>query len=282
MARSVQRRAKPLLGTLVEIGLCVDESINDARLQSIFTDGFNAITHIHSLMSWHEPASDLSRFNRAAVNQWVQCDLHTITVFGFAKKLHELSQGCFDICSDHASGYTSAIEVDALNHRLRKRSALSADLGGIAKGYAVDVGTQAIAQTIIQHDVGRDEGGRDRAGQQSAGVYGGWINAGGDCSVFGDLSLPLMVRTPWALDQPIEVEQLQDRSAATSANHDSVNTVVKDGSTKLPAGGTCCAAVSAYDCMTADALTKIVMATNNDCELLMQFFGATSWYFTDA
>ena len=287
MARSFQRRAKPLLGTLVEIGLCVDESISDGQVQSIFDVGFNAIARIHGLMSWHEATSDLRLFNNAGVNQWVACHQHTIAVFSFAKKLHELSHGCFDICAGDSRGYSSAIEVDSLNRRLRKTSVLSADLGGIAKGYAVDVavdGITAAANQAVgyQHSEGQHSEGQLRQLQLGQGVHGGWVNAGGDCRVFGDLSLPLMVRTPWGLDQPFEATLLRNRSAATSANHNSVDTTVMDGSTKQTAGTSCCAAVSASDCMIADALTKVVMATNNDCDTVKKYFGAQSWYFTNA
>ena len=282
MARSFQRRARPLLGTLVEIGLCVDESISDGQVQSIFDAGFNAIAHIHALMSWHEATSELRRFNIAEVNQWVACHQHTIAVFSFAKKLYELSNECFDICAGDSSGSSSAIEVDSLNRRLRKTSPLSADLGGIAKGYAVDVAVASITAAANQAAGCQHGEVQLRPFQLRQGVHGGWVNAGGDCRVFGDLSLPLLVRTPWGLDQPVEVTLLRNCSAATSANHDSVDTLVMNGSTKQTAGDSCCAAVSASDCMTADALTKVVMATKNDCDKLMKYFGAQSWYFTNA
>lgn len=279
-SRSIQRRAKPLLGTLVEIGLCVDESASDEVVQAIFVAGFDAIAQIHSLMSWHEPASDLSRFNNADIGQWIACHFHTIAVFGFAKKLSELSNGVFDICAGHATGFASAIEVDLLNLRLRKSTVLTADLGGVAKGYAVDIAVQAIEATIEPSN-GQSAFAHQGVGHHAVALHGGWINAGGDCRVFGDLSLPLLIRPPWGLDQPIEATVLQCYSAATSANHSSVDTIVMNGQTKQTVGSACCAAVTASECMIADALTKIVLVTKNDCGLLLDHFNAQSWYFTN-
>ena len=58
-----RRRAKPLLGTLVEIGVMAGSQEHaDAALAAAFGE----IAAIHALMSFHEPASDLGRINASS------------------------------------------------------------------------------------------------------------------------------------------------------------------------------------------------------------------------
>ena len=66
----MKRRAQPWLGTLVEI--TINDGGEDARLNQCFAAAFAAIAEIHRLMSFHDPMSDISRINRAAVGESVQ------------------------------------------------------------------------------------------------------------------------------------------------------------------------------------------------------------------
>src|SRR3546814_8701202 len=52
------RRARPMLGTIVEIALASDD-------ENAFEQAFGAIARIHALMSFHEGDSDLARIRRA-------------------------------------------------------------------------------------------------------------------------------------------------------------------------------------------------------------------------
>ena len=59
------RRARPLLGTFVEIEIA---GARRSDLNAVIDAAFDAVTLAHRLMSFHEPASDLSRLNREAAN----------------------------------------------------------------------------------------------------------------------------------------------------------------------------------------------------------------------
>ena len=88
------RRAKPLLGTFVEI-----EASGASRtdLNAGINAAFDAVAKVHRLMSFHEPDSDVSRLNRFASSHPVSVDLWTYEVLQIAIELHARSRGVFDI-----------------------------------------------------------------------------------------------------------------------------------------------------------------------------------------
>ena len=180
------KRAKPFLGTYVEIGLVTEDALHPA-----FKAAFEVIAAIQTQMSFHHPGSALSRLNQNP-QTWVQLPEHTLQVLRLAKKLGEQSQDLFN-CTvggqlvqngvlpnpvQHpflTQGCSADLEINEDAARLNQPLLITLD--GIAKGYAVD---QAIS--VLQ--------GFDLAG--------GWVNAGGDIRVFGKLDLPIQLRS--ALD----------------------------------------------------------------------------------
>jgi thiamine biosynthesis lipoprotein len=128
------------------------------------------------------------------------------------------------------------------DRRVRFRKPLWLDLGGIAKGYAVDRAVTAL---------------------RAAGVHGGVVNAGGDLRVFGDALEVVHVRDPATPSHARPLLHLRDGAAATSAGYFSAH----DGQSALVGarhGGRLGQDVSATVCapraVWADALTKIVLA----------------------
>src|SRR6187399_2421159 len=94
-SRSSIKRCRPLLGTFVEI------SIHDDRPEHALHDlaeiAFGRIARVQSLMSFHDPASELSRLNACGhlhplpVNEW------TREVISEAVRIGRASEGVFDI-----------------------------------------------------------------------------------------------------------------------------------------------------------------------------------------
>ena len=80
------RRARPLLGTFVEV-----EAIGAAEpaLERAIALAFDAIERVHCLMSFHDPDSDLSRLNRHAASEPVTVDPWTFKVLDRARMLFE-------------------------------------------------------------------------------------------------------------------------------------------------------------------------------------------------
>src|SRR6266481_10232380 len=88
------RRARPLLGTFVEIA--VAGQTFDAA-EAAVEAAFSAVATVHRLMSFHEADSDVSRLNRGAASGAVRVHDWTYEVLEIACDLHGRSGGMFDV-----------------------------------------------------------------------------------------------------------------------------------------------------------------------------------------
>jgi FAD:protein FMN transferase len=240
------RRAKPLLGTLVEIAIQHEPAAQSQALTATSL-AFKAVERIHSLMSRHEPLSELSQFNRLAVGAWLPISPDVWSVLAFANDLSLASLGLFDVFStshEPQSGCWRDLGMDQTNQRIRKYAPLVADLGGIAKGYAVD----CAVDVLLQAQTG------------SGWMKAGWVNAGGDARVFGDLALPLHIRHPHNASCLLPQDVIQGLSHLPAV-----------ATSKLNGNGQ---TVWARSCMAADALTKILARTDNANHPVLSNYGA--------
>src|ERR1700736_5621148 len=88
------KRARPLLGTIVEIFVDAEsESIGHEAIDR----AFDAIEVIQQRMSFHDPRSVVSLLNAEADKHRVSVDEKTFRVLEIAQELNEASGGVFDI-----------------------------------------------------------------------------------------------------------------------------------------------------------------------------------------
>jgi len=219
------RRARPLLGTLVEIGVPAGA---DAAVDAAFA----TIAAIQARLSRFDAASDIAHFHALPPGEGLEVDPHTATVLAAAQLLHEASGGLFDISLGSAPhGWRCdgrwLVKLDA---------AVRMDLGGIGKGYAIDEAVDALRRT---------------------GCTAGWVNAGGDLRVFGDIDVPLELRDE-VNGGVRRFGTLADGAFATS-------------------GGPAHVSVAAPLALWADALTKVVAASGNAAHPLLARHMATAW-----
>jgi thiamine biosynthesis lipoprotein len=258
----MMRRAQPWLGTMVDI--TIGDALDEAHLHAAFDAAFAAVARVHRLMSFHEPSSDVSRVNRAGVGVSVDVDASTAEVIRCALDLARQSGGIFDIaCADRLVewGYlpspgklpTHASSIDMIvpgeDGRMAKRREGWIDLGGIAKGYAVDAAVAAL---------------------QTKGVQSACVNAGGDLRVLGDVPFDISVRNPrdpvaMALSIPIRNGALATSGAYFSRQHidGELRSALIDGRNAAALTDEFSVSVEAPTCMIADALTKVVAATRD-------------------
>jgi FAD:protein FMN transferase len=267
------RRAQPWLGTMVEI------SVEGTHDQQAVSSAFAAIARVHALMSFHDAASDVSRLNRAGDGELVHVDPDTWEVLRTAHEVCALSDGAFDIAcaprlvewrllpapQQQAPRVLPASAVLALEGEgvVRKLAAGWVDLGGIAKGFAVDRAVQAL---------------------QAAGVPGGCVNAGGDLRVFGSARIEVAVRSPRAPGHMGSVLTVADGALATSGSYFSrtshggqMVSALIDARDGRPIVGEQSASVRAPSCVLADALTKVVLATGDVYHPALAACGATAF-----
>ena len=225
---------------------------------------YAAIAKAEACLSFFLPASDVSRINETKPGQTIEVSEWTWQVLQKAVQLYRESAGAFDItiaptlqrwgylpragktCGGRSRLGTQA-DLELLpNHRLHLRKAVRIDLGGIAKGFAVDRAIEAL---------------------QNAGAEGGLVNAGGDLRVYGTPAATIHIRHPGSPGTLIPLTRLQNAAIATSAAYFSRKpwrgswvTPLLNGTDRTACGQSMSVSVQAADCMTADALTKIVMA----------------------
>ena len=245
-----QRRARPHLGTLVEVGVVAGDSHRPTRCADAAIDAaFARVVEIESLLSRFDPRSMIGRFNAAAAGTSIPIGEDAQIVLVAADHLRAASGGVFDIsvgsgCDDWACDGLALIKLS---------DDVRLDLGGIAKGHAVDVAVGAL---------------------QQAGASAGWVNAGGDLRVFGALALPIDLRDE-SNGGVRRFASLEDGAFATSWIAEPMRHAI--GADSNVRRATAHASVAAERCLWADALTKIVALTGDACHPLLVAHGARAW-----
>jgi len=244
-----------VLGTLVDIEACGA----DAHLA--VAAAFEAIAEVHRLMNRHDPASDIGRINAAPENEPVRVNSRTRFVLAAAASLQRDSDSAFD-CTRHAEG-DGGTHWELCGDIVHKAGPCTLDLGGIAKGYAVDCAIEAIGRFDIDHAL---------------------VNAGGDMRHAGVAAIDIAVRDPAApanvaLHWQLLNEAMASSSAAGLAASAPGQSRIVGLRHEIPlrAG----ASVLAPSCMLADALTKVVLATGTPAHPLLAHYGARTLLYRD-
>jgi len=274
MTEPALARAKPLLGTMVEIRASHGDAI---ALQTAVTAAFDAVTRVHRLMSVHEPSSDLSRINAAPPTSAVIVSNETAEVLAFALALAGQSEGLFDPTmggAHSARGWLPApqrrpdadaswVDVELVANTVRCHRALLLDFGGIGKGYAVDCAMNVLLAAGCTHIL---------------------INAGGDIRCHTPQAERIHARL--ADGSLVAALDLTDGAVASSCFAESTSTDetvisrLTNPNTRQAVMVNASIMVLAADCMTADALTKLValaLAPEQVTPLLQTYAAEALW-----
>lgn len=253
MAEFGVRRCRPLLGTFVEIAAPFGSERAVER-------AFVTIAHAHARMSFHEETSDLAAIRRAPAGATVAIDRETMTVLRLAEDLNIRSAGLFDVAVGtalvssgflprlpgidlrHMTGTAADIElIDDAHVRCHRRILI--DLGGIAKGFAVDRAAESLIADGIDHAI---------------------VNAGGDLRVVGDRALRIRLR---GFDGAVEaIVAIADAALASSGERRERRryrgraVTPHLGHDRAPVSDDRAVSVVAERCAIADAMTKIALA----------------------
>ncbi|HVR89911.1 MAG TPA: FAD:protein FMN transferase [Novosphingobium sp.] len=246
-----------MLGTYVEIAAA-------GATPHTIDQAFSAIARIHRLMSFHSADSDLARMREAAWGKPVFVAPETIAVLELCQRLWRATEGLFDVAvgaSLVADGYLPsrpsfpALKFDGTTGDLELRTDGSVichrpmliDLGGIAKGYAVDRAC----------DVLMTDGAKDIL-----------INAGGDLRTAAGPPVEIVIRD----QQGRAVDRvLVDNGALASSDNSRSRRRLWTGRLQSPHRGRARRAVASRSvttvlsptCAIADALTKVAMVDSS-------------------
>jgi FAD:protein FMN transferase len=262
------------MGTVIEITLIADdeEAANKASLQA-----FQEIKRIETLMSPWLDSSDVTRINRSAGKERVKVSPETFEVIQKAQEISELSEGGFDITIGpltelwrEARKKTIPPSIEEVKEKLGlvnfknigidpegkvflKKKDMAIDLGGIAKGYAVDRAFELL---------------------KSLGYKNLIVNAGGDLRVG-----VLKNNQPWSIgiQNPRESQKIlarisvSDMAVATSGDYERF--FIHEGKRYhhifnprdgFPTEGCQSVTIVTKDCITADGLATAVFVLGSE------------------
>lgn len=268
-AGGVLARARALLGTLVSVQVWPEEGacpLAQAREWTpVIEQALDGVAHISRVMSAHRVDSDVGRMSRARRGECLRLDAHTVAVLQACQYWWRVSGGAFSpVSAAHAlarGGRRPGLQVHAeaapLNlaslqlhspTELRMPGPVLLDLGGIAKGYAVDQAVALLAR---------------------AGVPRAVVNAGGDLRVLGARPQPIAVRhAGLGLRDGCLPGRcwVQNAALATSVAVHPESEFVRTLTTGRRRWRS--ASVLAADCTSADALTKWALQSTVLCPAL--------------
>lgn len=247
------RRARPLLGTFVEIAAAGEvRGAVDAAIDAAFA----VIARVHVLMSAHDPSSDVGRLNRHAGGRAVTVHPWTEVVLRTALELHRASNGIFAVAVTpvRRRGGEAFELVSPCRARVRRPDA-RIDLGGIAKGFAVDRALDVLGRH---------------------GMTRALVNAGGDLAVFGPDPEHVEVRHPCHPPATLCRVAVRNEALASSGGGDAVIVDPRRAAAAAIRGAT----VRAPSCVLADALTKIVMVAGEEAGPMLSRHGASALFLS--
>jgi thiamine biosynthesis lipoprotein len=211
-----------LMGTSVSVELWGED---EARSRQLIAAVLAEFQRLDLMMNPWNPASELARINREAGHAAVVTTPEILWVVERALHYSRLSEGAFDISFasvgqhyDYRQGRAPgaaviardrenidyrAIELDQDAGSIRfAKAGLQVDLGGIAKGYAVDRGIDILRR---------------------AGVESAVISAGGDSRILGDLGdrpRTIGIRHPRNKNEYAVMIPLADTAISTSGDYE--------------------------------------------------------------
>jgi thiamine biosynthesis lipoprotein len=268
LAANLYKYHQVSMGTVIEITL-VGEDGELARKAAL--QAFQEIKRIEHLMSPWIESSDVTRVNRSSGKDWVRVSKETMEVIKKALEVSILSEGGFDISIGplteiwriaREKGIPPSAEeikqkLDLVNFKdvmidqegkvLLKKRGMAIDLGGIAKGYAVDRAFELL---------------------KSIGYKNFIVNAGGDLRVGGskiDQPWSIGIRDPRVSQRILAKISVSDTAIATSGDYEKFFMYQgkryhhifnpRDG---LPADGCQSVTIVCKEGITADALATAV------------------------
>lgn len=215
-------REEAIMGTAIRVELwSEDRADGEAAINAVMTE----MHRIDHAMSPHKAESELSRVNRHAAAGPVKLSEEMARLVSRALDFSKLSGGAFDITyagvghlydyrekikptdaaiaqAREAVGYQNLI-LDTAARTLRfAREGVRIDLGGFAKGHAVDNATAILARHGIKNAI---------------------VSAGGDSRVMGDhrgRPWTIAIRDPRRPGEVVAVLPLEDTAISTSGDYE--------------------------------------------------------------
>jgi FAD:protein FMN transferase len=245
------------MGTFIAI-----EALADTReiCDLAVSGAFRAIAQVEQLMHPTRSGSDLAAMRDCPLD--VPLCVHTWTwaTLELCKRLNNMSHGIFDPCLPGSRGRLPELELRP-PYSVIQRARVELDLGGIAKGFAVDRSIDELRRN---------------------GCHGGLVNAGGDLAVYGDREQAVRCRRHNGHTAVIKLRNAALAiSDAENESRPAEHRGYYNGADRF-ANVSGYAAVMAPEAVIADALTKCLLAGDSSSNtVLLEAFDARQIAFQE-
>lgn len=260
-------REEAIMGTAIKVELWAeDRRAGEAAAAAVMEE----MHRIDRAMSPHKAGSELSRINRDAARGPVPLSEEMFRLLQRAQDFSRLTKGAFDItyaavgrlydyrnrvrptpealAQARACVGWAGLQLDAHSRSLCfAKEGMRIDLGGFAKGHAVDLAVELLARRGIRH---------------------AWVSAGGDSRVLGDRRgrpWSVAIRDPRREGEVVAVLPLEDTSISTSGDYERffdegaerVHHLIDPATGESPSA-VCSVTILGADGLTCEALSKAV------------------------
>ncbi len=218
-----QAHPQRIMGTDCTLGLVI-LSDAEADMTSTFLAAEQVLRQVEALMSTYIDASEISVFNYAPADSTIKISTHTRNVLTFSRTMYARTDGVFDVtCRPQIELWKQMGQLNRLPTPEEMAAAcqqsnwggISMDdggltksvdtaqinLGGIAKGYGIDLAVEAM---IVD------------------GIVGGMVDVGGDMRCFGmsgrHEAWEVKIRHPFR-DATWGTLRIRDKAVCTSGNY---------------------------------------------------------------
>ena len=260
-------RTRLIMGTVVQIK--VYNELQD--IEQVIAEAFTAIEEVNLLASNYNDSSTVSLINRDAYKHYIKIDTNLVNIIELSQHISELTAGAFDITISpllklwnyndsipkipsekeiqQALAFVNYKNISLKDNEIKfSKQGMKIDLGGIAKGYAVD---KAI-EVLKKH-----------------GIEDALIDAGGDiraiCGKLTKGNRKVWIKHPRRKGYLFGYFNMDDGSVATSGDYEQfffVDSVryhhILDSKTGYPANNCVSVTIRANKAMMADALATAV------------------------
>jgi FAD:protein FMN transferase len=268
------KREEAIMGTAITVELWSDDrAAGEAAIDAVMDE----MHRIDRLMSTYRPESELSRINRDAAQRAVPMCAELFNLIARSLHFSELSDGAFDITyasAGHLYDYrlgvkptdaalAQAREAIGYRHLILDRQAqtirfaregVRIDLGGFAKGHAVDNGAAILARRGIRHAI---------------------VTAGGDSHVLGDRRgrpWTVAIADPRRPGEVVAVLPLENVAISTSGDYERYfeadgvrcHHVIDPRTGKSPSSSIHSVTILADDGLTTEGLSKCLFVMGLD------------------
>lgn len=267
-------RAESIMGTNVIISI-LDSEANKTTIMRAVDEAFKEVRRIDKLMSNYKENSEVNKINRLKAGEEIEVSAETMEVLTRSQEISRISNGAFDITvlplmemwgfygdSDREGMPTDNETKETLRHVgyakitlgkdnrvIKSEDGVKIDLGGIAKGYAIDKAAQRL---------------------KSYGIKSAMIEAGGDFLCLGRkpdrVDWKMAIQHPRDKNKVLAVLEVADCAVATSGDYENYDIIngkryshIVDPRTGFPKGDIpASVTVAAKDAATADGLATAV------------------------